>query len=146
MDEQSRLKILEKLEGKEFINYINKLSINSVLVFGSVITDEFNEESDVDIAILGKSKFNMTEILRLESFLEDLLVRSIDVIDLKSENLDIFIKINILNNGEIIYSTDDNEALEDLKEKLDWYYRENENYFECRKRDLLSWMKKDCLK
>lgn len=135
---EKQLEILRRLSEKEFIDYVKKLSIDSILIFGSTITEEFNEESDVDIAILGKSKFNLTEILRLESFLEDLLERSIDVIDLKSENLDIFIKINILNNGEILYSTDDNEALEALKEKVDWYYRENENYFECRKRDLLS--------
>ena len=143
---EEQLEILERLSEKEFIDYVSKISIDSILVFGSAITEEFNEESDVDIAILGKSKFNMTEILRLESFLEDLLERSIDVIDLKSENLDIFIKINILNNGEIIYSTDNNRSLEDLKEGMDWYYRENEHYFECRKRDLLSWIEKDYLK
>jgi predicted nucleotidyltransferase len=134
---EEQLEILRLLSEREFIDYVSKISIDSILVFGSVITDEFNEESDVDIAILGKSKLSLTEILRLESFLEDLLERSIDVIDLKSKNLDVFIKINILNNGEIIYSTDKNMSLEYLKEELDWYYRENEHYFECRKRDLL---------
>ncbi len=135
---KEQLEILKLLRQKECIDYVSKLSIDSILVFGSVITDEFNEESDVDIAILGKSKLRLTEILRLESFLEDLLERSIDVVDLKSENLDVFIKINILNNGEMIYSKDNNMSLEYLKEELDWYYRENEHYFECRKRDLLS--------
>lgn len=143
---EEQLKILSKLSGNELIEYVSKLSIKSILAFGSVITEEFNEESDVDIAILGKSKFNITEILRLESFLEYLLERSIDVIDLRSENLDIFIKINILNNGEILYSTDNNDNLEALKEEVDWYYKENEHYFECRKRDLLSWIQKDYLK
>jgi predicted nucleotidyltransferase len=135
---EEQLKILSKLSGNELIEYVSKLPIKSILAFGSVITEEFNEESDVDIAILGKSKFNITEILRLESFFEGLLERSIDVIDLRSENLDIFIKINILNNGKILYSTDNNDNLEALKEEVDWYYRENEHYFECRKRDLLS--------
>ena len=143
---EEQLKILSKLSGNQLIEYISKLSVNSILVFGSVITEEFNEESDVDIAIFGTSKFNITEILKLESFLEDLLERSIDVIDLRSENLDIFIKINILNNGEVLYSTDNNKNLETLKEEVDWYYRENEHYFECRKRDLLSWIEKDYLK
>lgn len=135
---EEQLKILSKLSGNELIEYVSKLSIKSILVFGSVITGEFNEESDIDIAILGKSKFNIKEILQLESFLEDLLERSIDVIDLRSENLDIFIKINILNNGKVLYSTDNDEDLEALKEDVDWHYRENEYYFQCRKRDLLS--------
>lgn len=143
---KEQLEILKLLREKEFVNYVNKLSVDSIMVFGSVITDKFTEESDIDIAVLGKSKFSLTEILRFESFLEDLLGRNIDVIDLQSDNLDIFIKIDILNNGRIIYSTDDNKNLEDLKEKIEWYYRENEHYFECRKRDLLSWIEKDCLR
>jgi hypothetical protein len=35
------------------------LPINNILVFGSLITDEFNEESDVDIAILGDTKLHI---------------------------------------------------------------------------------------
>ena len=135
---EDQIEILRKLGGNEFENYISKLPINSVLIFGSVITEEFNEESDVDIAILGKSKINIKDVLQLELFLEDLLERNIDVVDLRNTNLDIFIKINILNSGKIIYSIDNNRILEELKEEVDWYYRENEHYFECRKRDLLS--------
>eukprot|EP00828_Plagiopyla_frontata_P029548 TRINITY_DN38215_c0_g1_i1.p2 TRINITY_DN38215_c0_g1~~TRINITY_DN38215_c0_g1_i1.p2 ORF type:complete len:154 (-),score=31.09 TRINITY_DN38215_c0_g1_i1:303-764(-) len=135
---KEQIEIFRKLSENEFRDYISKLPINSVLIFGSVITDEFNEESDVDIAILGNDKLNIKDVLQLELFLEDLLERDIDVVDLKNTNLDIFIKINILNNGKIIYSIDNNKSLEELKEKVDWYYRENEYYFECRKRDLLS--------
>jgi predicted nucleotidyltransferase len=136
--EEQQINILKKLSGNEFKNYISKFSVSSVLIFGSAITEEFNEESDVDIAVLGKSKVDIKGILQLELFLEDLLERNIDVVDLRSENLDIFIKINILNNSQIIYSTDNNKILEELKEEIDWYYRENEHYFECRRRDLLS--------
>jgi predicted nucleotidyltransferase len=136
--EEQQINILKKLCGNEFKNYISKFSVSSVLIFGSAITEEFNEESDVDIAVLGKSKVDIKGILQLELFLEDLLGRNIDVVDLRSENLDIFIKINILNNSQIIYSTDNNKILEELKEEIDWYYRENEHYFECRRRDLLS--------
>lgn len=90
--ENIQLEILDKLKSKELKNYLSKLDINNALVFGSIITDNFNEESDVDIAILGTSKLTIKEILKLELFLEDLLERNIDVIDLNSDNLDIFIK------------------------------------------------------
>ena len=138
-----QLEILDKLMSKELKNYLSKLDINNALVFGSIITDNFNEESDVDIAILGTSKLTIKEILKLELFLEDLLERNIDVIDLNSDNLDIFIKIDILNDGKSIYTTDNNKFLEKFIEKVDWYYRENEYYFKCRRRELLSWIKKD---
>ena len=136
--ENIQLEILDKLKSKELKNYLSKLDINNALVFGSIITDTFNEESDVDIAILGTSKLTIKEILKLELFLEDLLERNIDVIDLNSDNLDIFIKIDILNDGKSIYTTDNNKFLEKFIEKVDWYYRENEYYFKCRRRELLS--------
>ena len=132
--ENIQLEILDKLKSKELKNYLSKLDINNALVFGSIITDNFNEESDVDIAILGTSKLTIKEILKLELFLE----RNIDVIDLNSDNLDIFIKIDILNDGKSIYTTDNNKFLEKFIEKVDWYYRENEYYFKCRRRELLS--------
>ena len=141
--ENIQLEILDKLKSKELKNYLSKLDINNAWVFGSIITDNFNEESDVDIAILGTSKLTIKEILKLELFLEDLLERNIDVIDLNSDNLDIFIKIDILNDGKSIYTTDNNKFLEKFIEKVDWYYRENEYYFKCRRRELLSWIKKD---
>ena len=132
------LKILDKLKSDELKEYLNKININSALVFGSLINGDFNEESDVDIAVIGTSKLPIKVILKLELFLEDLLGRNIDVIDLNSDNLDIFIKINILNTGKSIYSIDNNRFLEEFIDKVDWYYRENEHYFNCRKRDLLS--------
>lgn len=132
------LKILDKLKSDELKEYLNKININSALVFGSLINGDFNEESDVDIAVIGTSKLPIKVILKLELFLEDLLGRNIDVIDINSDNLDIFIKINILNTGKSIYSIDNNRFLEEFIDKVDWYYRENEHYFNCRKRDLLS--------
>ena len=116
--ENIQLEILDKLKSKELKNYLSKLDINNALVFGSIITDNFNEESDVDIAILGTSKLTIKEILKLELFLEDLLERNIDVIDLNSDNLDIFIKIDILNDGKSIYTTDNNKFLEKFIEKM----------------------------
>ena len=60
---KEQLEILNKLTKKEFTDYVGKLSIDSIMVFGSVITDE----SDIDRAVLGKSKFSLSEILRFES-------------------------------------------------------------------------------
>lgn len=134
----SQSEILEKLKSSEIEQYAKKLDLNNMLVFGSILTDDFNDESDVDIAVLGFEKLKITDILNLELFLEDILERPIDVVDLNSEGLDIFIKIDILNKGRSIYSSDNNKSLEKLIDKTEMFYRENENFFFCRRMDLLS--------
>jgi len=57
-----------------------------------------------------------------------LIKRPIDVVDLRSETLDLFIKIDILNTGKSIYTTDNNESLEKFIDELDWYYKEKRLY------------------
>lgn len=138
-----RSSILLKLASNDFIDKMKELNIQEVLVFGSILTDNFNEESDVDIAILSAEKMPIKNVLNLEMFLEDLLNRAIDVVDLNNDKLDIFVKIDILNTGKSIFSADNGESLNSLINSVDIYYKENEYYFSCRKRDVLSWMNKD---
>ena len=98
---------------------------------------EFTEESDVDLAIICEEKMNLENILEIELYFEDILKREIDVIDLKSDSLDLFLKINILNNGKVLYTRDENKVLEEFKNAVDWIYRENKDYILFRKRDVL---------
>lgn len=133
-----RSSILLKLASNDFIDKMKELNIQEVLVFGSILTDNFNEESDVDIAILSAEKMPIKNVLNLEMFLEDLLNRAIDVVDLNNDKLDIFVKIDILNTGKSIFSADNGESLNSLINSVDIYYKENEYYFSCRKRDVLS--------
>lgn len=128
--------ILKKLSSEEFKNFINKFNLNNVMVFGSLLTNDFNEESDVDIAILGSKELDLDDILEMELFLEGFLEREIDVIDLRNSSLDIFIKINILNTCKLIYSNS-KETFEKFCDEVNWLYRENEDYFYFRERDVL---------
>jgi len=128
--------ILKKLKSEEFTGFIKRFDIINIAVFGSILTEEFNEESDVDIAVLGRGSFSLDDILEVELFLERFLEREIDVVDLKSKTLDIFVKISILNSCEIIYSTD-NKVFEEFCDDVEWIYRENENFIHFRKVDVL---------
>ena len=130
--------IMGKLKSEEVVNFLNKYDISTMLTFGSINNEEFTKESDIDIAIIGKHKIDLEEILEIELFLAKLLNKEIDVIDLKSEGLYIFLKINVLNDGEIIYSNDDNYNFEVFKDETDKIYKENENFFWFRKKDVLS--------
>lgn len=129
-------KILNKLRSEEFNDFIKRFDIINIVVFGSILTEEFNEESDVDIAVLGKGSFSLDDILEIELFLERFLERETDVVDLKSKTLDIFVKISILNSCKVIYSTD-NKVFEDFCDDVEWVYRENENFIHFRKVDVL---------
>lgn len=134
----SEAKINLILRSKEVMRIFEKYNVNSAITFGSINTHEFNEESDVDIAIIGNEKIELKFILELEIYLQSLLKREIDVIDLRSDNLDLFFKIGILNDGKVIYSNDNESSLGEFGEKLDRIYRENENFIYFRKRDVLS--------
>ena len=129
---------LDKLKSEEVVNFFNKYNISSMLTFGSLNNENFSQESDIDIAIIGKDKIDLEEILEIELFLAKLLNKEIDVIDLKSESLYIFLKITVLNEGEVIYSNDDNYNLEKFKDETDKIYKENENFFWFRRKDVLS--------
>jgi predicted nucleotidyltransferase len=137
LEDEKKL-IMDKLKSEEVMNFLNKDKISTMLTFGSFNNDNFSEESDIDIAIIGKHKIDLEEILEIELFLGRLLKREIDVIDLKSGGLNLFLKINVLNDGVVIYSNDDNCNLEKLKDETDRIYKENENFFWFRRKDVLS--------
>lgn len=128
--------ILEKLHSDDLKSFIEKFNLDNIMVFGSLLTDEFNEESDVDIAILGNEAIALDDILEIELFLEGFLERPIDVVDLRSSTLDIFVKINILNSCKLIYSFNE-RSFEKFCDEVHWIYKENEDYFYFRERDVL---------
>ncbi len=125
-------------ENKDLESIGKKYCLNNIILFGSVLTDAFHQNSDIDIAVIAENKLSLEEILELELYFEKKYDRDIDVIDLKKDNLDIFLKINILNTGESIYTNDGHKSLEQLIDETEWYYRENETFFFFRRRDLLS--------
>lgn len=132
------MSIIEKIETKVLGEICNRLKLKSILLFGSILRPDFNENSDIDIAILGEEEIKLSDILNLELLFEELLGRTIDVVDLRSKTLDIFIKIEILNTAKTLYSEDNDQCLEHLKEATEQYYRINEDYFFFRRRDLLT--------
>lgn len=138
LDNEERKLALDKLNSKEVYDFINQLNIDNVIIFGSLNHGEFNEISDVDIALLNKKKISLDTILDLELFLETLLNRPIDVVDLRSDKLDLFVKINILNYGKILFTNDSGKMFENICDEVDRIYKENENFIYFRRMDVLS--------
>lgn len=134
----SKEDIIGLLCTKEVSEILSKYPLTSMLAFGSILTDDFTEESDVDLALIGDTPIKLDTILDLELFFENLLNREIDILDLRSSNLDLFVKINILNTGEVLFSADNNKNFNIFYDETDRIYRENENFIYFRKVDVLS--------
>ena len=118
----SKDEILTLVKSKEFKDIFLKHNIRNVIIFGSLTKDEFNEESDIDIAIIGDDKISSNLDLNLTLELEDFLERSIDLIDINDEDIENLIKIEALNSEMVIIK--DNK----YNEKFNYYdelFKEN---------------------
>ncbi len=80
----------------EIISLLKKHEIKNAYVFGSVLTNKFNEDSDVDFLVTIQENLDPVEagghLWDLTYELEDLLKRKIDLITEKSLKNPYFIK------------------------------------------------------
>ena len=116
LGENSKEDILRLVKSNEFKEIFKRNNIENVIIFGSLTKDDFNEESDIDIAIIGENKISDTVDLNLTLELEDLLGRSIDLIDINDEEIENIIKIEALNSDMVI-----------IKDRI---YEETYNYYD----------------
>jgi uncharacterized protein len=79
--------------------------VNQLYVFGSVLTDKFNEKSDIDfiVDIENEDPFEYTDnYFNLQFGFENLFKREIDLLSLKSLKNPYFIK-NVERTRKLIY-------------------------------------------
>lgn len=131
-----KIEIVRRLKGEDCIEKLKSLGVNSMLIFGSVLTDEFTEYSDVDVAILSNKLMKLNTILEIEEYLEKYLEREIDVINLMSEDLDLAMKVTIYDNGLLIYNDELNLYEKDYF-KTETKYKDNETFRFFRERDVI---------
>lgn len=122
----SRKEILELVQSNEFKEIFESVNIKNVIIFGSLTKNEFNEESDVDIAIIGEDKISDSLDLKLTLELEDFLGRSIDLIDINDEDIENIIKIEALNSDMIIIR---DEKYNEVYDYYDNLFKENVEFW-----------------
>ena len=81
--------IVKILKSDRCIDILKKNNINSVIIFGSIVTDNFEEYSDVDIAILSTEKINLTCIMDIEDKIGNMINREIDIIYLNDDEMEL---------------------------------------------------------
>ena len=122
VDDKSKEEVLALVSSQEFKDIFLKYNIDNVIIFGSLSTDKFNEESDIDIAIIGSEKISTKLDLTLSLELEDFLGRSIDLIDINDEDIENIIKIEALNSDMVIMK---NEKYDEKYVYYDILFKEN---------------------
>ena len=122
LGENSKEDILRLVKSNEFKEIFKRNNIENVIIFGSLTKDDFNEESDIDIAIIGENKISDIVDLNLTLELEDFLGRSIDLIDINDEEIENIIKIEALNSDMVIIK---DRIYEDTYNYYDNLFREN---------------------
>ena len=126
LGENSKEDILRLVKSNEFKEIFKRNNIENVIIFGSLTKDDFNEESDIDIAIIGENKISDTVDLNLTLELEDFLGRSIDLIDINDEEIENIIKIEALNSDMVIIK---DRIYEETYNYYDNLFRENIEYW-----------------
>lgn len=125
-DIKNKEQILDIISGDEFKNIFLKNDINNVIIFGSLASGKFTEESDIDIAVIPQTELSFMNEIDIESQLEDLLGRNIDIININNEDVNELIKIEALNSRFIVMHDDKLQKAQDFYEN---YCKENEEFW-----------------
>lgn len=133
----SKADIFNKLRSNECANKFKAEQITTVILFGSILTEEFEDYSDVDIAVLSEKDIDLHTILSLEGYLEKLLNKDVDVINLRDRNLDLNMKVTIYDNGTLIYDNDNLKLYNIDYEETERLYKDNETFRYFRERDVI---------
>jgi len=80
--------------------------IKELALFGSILTDKFNDESDIDILITfdDTAKWSLFDIVRLKNELKNVFNKEVDLVE-KSALSNPFIRYEILKNNYILYES-----------------------------------------
>lgn len=105
---------------KKIHDTLSNYDIDACYIFGSFLTKRFDEESDVDIAILGNVK--LEDVLNIEGILEEAIERKIDLVNI--EDLPYHIQLQIVcKNKKLIFKENEN-TFRYLYEIDKWYKEE----------------------
>lgn len=87
------------------------------LLFGSFGTEDFNELSDIDIAVI--TDLNFCQLGDLADELEEKLGRSVDLVNVN--RLEGIFKLQIAYRSDIVFCKDEDKLDKFLADTNDWY-------------------------
>ena len=87
----------------EIAEFCNKHAIRRLSLFGSVLRDDFHEESDIDVLIRFEPDKRLTigDLIDAEIELSDLVNRKVDLV--QTEHLNEHIRDNVIGSAQVLY-------------------------------------------
>ena len=95
------LKQIEQIIKTEFLKL---KSVKMIYLYGSVLTEAFNNESDIDCAVYCDDQDFKTGLFEVKPEIEFILKRDLDLVNIKTANPDF--ATEIIANGKLIYTKD----------------------------------------
>jgi predicted nucleotidyltransferase len=108
-----------KLMNNEIFEKIKNFFVNeeAIYIFGSYAKNNFNKNSDIDIAVIFKNKKSPLEVFKLQEELSLILKKDVDLIDL--ENVNTVFAYEIINNSIKLKTS---KKAENLENRIWWNY------------------------
>ncbi|WAM34950.1 type VII toxin-antitoxin system MntA family adenylyltransferase antitoxin [Caldicellulosiruptor morganii] len=95
---------------KTIVEFLNeKISPWLVILFGSIIKENFRPDSDIDIAYFSDIDIDNYERFLIAQELANILNRDVDLIDLKKASA--VFKTQIISTGEVIFCSDETRKM-----------------------------------
>ena len=98
-----------EISQSQLAEFCQRWQIEAFAFFGSVLRDDFNPESDLDVLVTFKSEANwsLLDHLRMEQELSDLLNRKIDLLTRRAveQSHNWMRRQEILGTAEVVYGT-----------------------------------------
>jgi predicted nucleotidyltransferase len=79
-------------------------NIKAIYLYGSVITEYFNVESDIDVAILLDKKINFSELFELNCIIANALNKDVDLVQL--DTVSTVLQMQVIQTGKRIFCKD----------------------------------------
>ncbi len=98
-------KININLNMKKISDFCRRWEISNLALFGSVLTDEFGPDSDIDVLVTFTSdaKRTLFDLVRMKGELEEIFNRSVDIVSKRG----IESSRNVIRRKEILFSAED---------------------------------------
>jgi predicted nucleotidyltransferase len=109
----------------EIIGFLkSRLDLVAVYLYGSILTSQFNDQSDIDISVISEKEIDPLALYEISAGLSVLLKRDIHLIDFIKANE--VLKIEILKNKTILFEKDEEKRLYHEMNALTAYQKLNE--------------------
>lgn len=96
--------VLDWVDHEKLADYCRRNGIARLAVFGSVVTENFRPDSDIDllVAFLPEAQIGFLAFSRIQRELSDLFSRKVDLVPQKG--LKPAIRAAVLNSAEVLYA------------------------------------------